>query len=124
MASHKKSGGKSGGKNGELRGRMERLEDAFVSLEQVQRDTIARLGRIEETMRLSSRLIELMNERLGKLEEGQQRALAAQDRIVAGQERVVERLDRLIEAATRERTAEFERIVKLEHRVEQLERRS
>jgi hypothetical protein len=118
-------------KNGEQpRGtRVTRLEEAFLRLEQVQRDTSERLARIEDTLRLSSRLFELMNARLQKLEEGQhalvqgQEALVqGQEKLVDGQQQVVERLDRLIEGYTRDRNLELERILRLEQRVDALER--
>ena len=118
-------------KNGEQpRGtRVTRLKEAFLRLEQVQRDTSERLARIEDTLRLSSRLFELMNARLQKLEEGQhalvqgQEALVqGQEKLVDGQQQVVERLDRLIEGYTRDRNLELERILRLEQRVDALER--
>jgi hypothetical protein len=115
--------------NGSSSGRLDRVERGFARLETVQRDTNARLGRIEDTLAASSRLFELMHERLEHLEEGQQalvegqRALVEGQRaLVEGQKQVVDRLDRLVGASIRDRTDQAERIARLEQRVESLER--
>jgi hypothetical protein len=131
MGGRKKNGerGERGEREPQRETRVTRLEEAFLRLEQVQRDTSERLARIEDTLRLSSRLFELMNGRLQKLEEGQQALVQGQEAVVQGQERmvdgqqqVVERLDRLVEGSSRDRNLELERILRLEQRVDALER--
>jgi uncharacterized phage infection (PIP) family protein YhgE len=110
--------------------RVGRLETGLKRFESAQRDTNARLGRIEETLITSSKLFELMHERLEHLErgqqalvEGQQALVEGQQALVEGQKQVVERLDRLVAASTRDRTEQIERIARLEQRVDVLERR-
>ena len=83
----------------------------FDQLESGQRETNHRLGRIEKTLETSSKLFELMHERLEHLEsgqlalvQGQQVLVQGQQALVDGQKRVIERLDRLVDAATRDRT--------------------
>lgn len=100
--------------------RLDRLEAGFDRVQMAQRDTNTRLGRIEETLTTSSKLFELMHDRLEALEEGQAIMVEGQKALVEGQKLIVDRLDRLVAAATRERT--IERLGALEHRVEVLER--
>ena len=98
-------------------------------LETVGRDSNRRLGRIESTLSVSSKLFELMYGRLENLEEGQnvlvegQKALVdGQKALVDGQKAVIDRLDRLVEMGMRERTEQAERLLRLEERMEVLER--
>lgn len=65
-------------------------------LEVAQRDTNERLGRIEATLETSSKLFELMHERLENLEEGQHALVEGQHALVERQKLVIERLDRLV----------------------------
>ena len=88
-------------------------------LERGQTETNRRLGRIEKTLETSSRLFELMHERLEHLEEGQaalvegQRSLVEGQRslvegecsLVEGQQQVIQRLDTLVDVTIRDRTA-------------------
>jgi hypothetical protein len=104
---------KTNRKLGETNARLRRLEQV----------TDQRLSRIEGTLRLSSRLFEMMNDRLETLEIGQQALVEGQQAIVAAVERVVVRLDRLVEAGTRDRAMWAERMFRLERRVDALERR-
>ncbi|MBI3180752.1 MAG: hypothetical protein HYZ28_01270 [Myxococcales bacterium] len=69
----------------------------FEKLESGQRETNQRLGRIERTLEVSSRLFELMHQRLEHLEEGQHALVEGQQALVEGQKAVIERLDRLVE---------------------------
>jgi hypothetical protein len=92
------------------------VDGRFERLEMAQRDTNERLGRIEETLKVSSHLFELMHERLEHLDRGQQA-------LVEGQKLVVERLDRLVDATVRERTQSLERLARLEQRVETIEQK-
>jgi len=91
----------------------------ITALEAGQRETNTRLGRIEDTLRTSSHLFELMHERLEHLEEGQRELVVGQRELVEGhrelvvghrelvegQREVVGRLDQLVEATIRDRTA-------------------
>jgi len=117
----------------ESNGRLESLQtqttNAIVSLERGQAEGNVRLGRIDDTLRVASRLFELMNERLESLEEGQQTLVEGQHELVGGQralvegqQALVERLDRLVDVSTRDRTIHVERLAKLELRVEALEK--
>jgi hypothetical protein len=89
--------------------RLDRLEDG-------QRVTNRHLARIDATFGSVSKLFELMNERLERLEIGQ-------DSLVDGQKLVVDRLDRLIEVTTRERTGSLERLARIEERLDVVERK-
>src|SRR5262245_55084404 len=97
-------------------------EKRVIRLETEQKETNTRLGRIEETLQTSSRLFELMHERLEHLETGQRALVDGQQSLVAGQQLVVERLDRLVAASTRDRTEHLERIARLEERLNRVER--
>lgn len=102
--------------NGEVVARLARLE-------QVQRDGNRRLGRIEGTLETSSRLFELMHDRLESIEAGQRQVVQGQKQVVQGQKQVIERLDRLVRATVRERTLSADRLSRVERRLEALERR-
>lgn len=91
-------------------------------MEAVQRDANHRLARIEQTLTLSSRLFGLMHERLEHLEEGQRALVEGQRALVEGQKAIVERLDRLVEMGLRDRTEWAARILKIEKRLDALER--
>ncbi len=95
----------------------------FERLEAGQAETNHRLGRIEKTLETSSKLFELMHERLEHLESGQQALVRGQQALVDGQKLVIERLDRLVEASVRDRTMWLERLTHLEGRVMALEQR-
>ena len=87
-------------------------------LEVAQRETNRRLDRIEQTLETSSKLFELMHERLLGLEKGQTASNESQKLII-------DRLDRLIEATTRDRTEWLQRFTAIDDlrlRVERLER--
>jgi hypothetical protein len=103
--------------------------DRIGRVEREQKETNRRLGRIEETLATSSRLFELMHQRLESLEvgqtalvEGQTALVAGQTALVEGQKQVIERLDRLVEATTRDRTALIERMALVEDRLDRVER--
>jgi len=89
-------------------------EDRFGRLEAAQRETNRRLGRIEDTLATSSRIFELMNERLEHLENGQERLIETQERVIA-------RLDLLVEGTMRAGTASLERFGRIEDRLDRLE---
>ncbi len=112
------------GKNGSVKhaGRAERLEQAFLRLEAVHRDSNTRLDRIEDTLKVSSRVFELMHERLEQVEATLGVVVVRLERIDEGQKLVIDRLDRLVAASTRDRTEHVEKLARLEQRVETLER--
>jgi hypothetical protein len=111
------------------------LTTAVATLSENQRETNTRLDRIEQTLETSSRLFELMHERLEHIEDGQkalvegQKALVegqkvlveGQGELVVGQKAVIERLDHLVEATIRERTLMIERLAEMDERVRRLE---
>lgn len=112
-------------------------EDRFAKLESAQRETNRKLGKIEQTLATSSRIFELMHQRLEHLETGQERLieshermlasqermLASQDRMLESQERVIARLDLLVEGSMRTQTAWVDRFGRIEERVGRLESR-
>ena len=100
-----------------------KLGETNARLKRLGQVTDQRLSRIEGTLRLSSRLFEMMNDRLEALEVGQQALVQGQLAMVEGQHAIVERLDRLVNATTRDRTQWAERVLRLERRVDKLEAR-
>jgi hypothetical protein len=111
------------------------LKDAVIGLTHTQGETNTRLERIERTLETSSRLFELMHERLVHLEDGQQALVKGQQALVEGQhalvegqhalvegqKSVIERLDHLVRATIQERTQMAERMGALGERVRRLE---
>ena|SRR5215472_7752166 len=95
---------------------MSRITERLDRLEDGQRETTRHLASIDKTMQTASKLFELMNERLERLEGGQ-------TRLVEGQKLVVDRLDRLVEATTRERILSLERVARIELRLDAVERK-
>ena len=95
----------------------------LARLESVQRDTNRRRGRIEATMETSSRLFELMHDRLEAIEGIQRTLVEGQKSLVEGQKLVIARLDRLVAATLRERTRSTDRLSRVERRLNALENR-
>jgi hypothetical protein len=104
--------------------------DRVGRLEREQKETNRRLGKIDDTLAVSSRLFELMHQRLEALEVGQGTLVEGQKQMIRrlaamedGQKLVIDRLDRLVEASTRDRTAVVERLAVVEDRLDRLEQR-
>jgi len=97
-------------------GKRNGVERRLRKLEVGQGETNRRLGKIETTLGVHSKLLGLLVDGLNALIEGQ-------NALVVGQKRIIERLDRLVEATTRDRTEWASRIGSIESRLDRLEQR-
>ena len=92
-------------------------------LEKAQRETNERLGRIEDSLGRVVTVLEVHTRHFERLEDAIYGVAEHVDRVAEHVDRVADRVDRLSVAIARGRTQDLERFVRIERRLNVLERR-